>query len=64
MTFTLHVEHEVIGGETVLEKFEGVESFNDPPMTTKLHLKFADEEQDDKKLGYGHVVRATSDTNE
>jgi len=60
MTFTLHVEHEVIGGETVLEKFEGVESFNNPPMTTTLHLKFADD-RDDKKLGYGYVVRATSD---
>jgi len=64
MTFTLHVEHEVIGGETVLEKFEGVEQFNDPPMTNKLHLKFADD-RDDKRLGYGHVVRAEDeDTND
>lgn len=57
MTFTVHVEHEIIGGETVLEKFEGVESFNDPPMTTNLHLKFADD-RDDKQLDYGNVVRA------
>jgi hypothetical protein len=57
MTFTLHVEHEVLGGKTVLEEFEGVEQFNDPPMTSKLHLKFADD-RDDKKLSYGNVVRA------
>lgn len=60
MTFTLHVEHEIIGGETVLETFEDVESFNNPPMTSKLHVSFADD-RDDKQLGYGHVVRATSD---
>lgn len=60
MTMTVHVEHEVIGGETVLEKFEGVEAFNDPPMTERLHLTFADD-RDDEQLGYGHVVRATNE---
>lgn len=60
MTFTVYVEHEIIGGETVLEEFEGVESFNNPPMTNNLHLSYADD-RDDDQLGYGHVVRATSD---
>lgn len=60
MTFTLHVEHEVVGGATVLEEFEGVSAFNDPPMTNTLHLSFADD-RDDKKLSYGNVVRATND---
>jgi hypothetical protein len=61
MTFTLHVEHQVVGGKTVLEQFEGVESFNDPPMTNKLHLEFEDD-RDGKKLGYGNVVRAVDDS--
>jgi hypothetical protein len=63
MTFTLHVEHEVIGGETVLETFEGVVSFNDPPMTSSLHLTFADENRDDEQLDYGNVVRAEDEPN-
>lgn len=62
MTFTLHVEDEVISGDAVLEKFEGVESFNDPPMTNKLHLKFSDD-RDDIQLGYGYVVRAKDENN-
>jgi len=62
MTFTLHVEHEVIGGKVVLETFEGVESFNNPPMTSSLHLKFADD-RDNEQLDYGHVVRAEDETN-
>jgi hypothetical protein len=63
MPFSLHVEHEVIDGETVLEKFDGIESFNDPPMTNSLHLKFADENRDEETLKYGNVVRAI-DNNE
>jgi hypothetical protein len=54
----LHIEHEVIGGEMVLEKFENVESFNDPPMTNTIHVSFTDN-QDDAKLTYGNVIRAT-----
>lgn len=60
MTITVHVEHQIIGDETVLEKFKGVDSYNDPPMTDNLHLTFADD-RDDKKLSYGNVVRATSE---
>ena len=61
MTFKIHVEHEIVGGKTVLETFEGVESFNDPPMVDTLHLTFADE-REMKKLNYGTVVRAIDDT--
>jgi len=53
----------VVGKKTVLETFEGVESFNNPPMTNCLHLNFADD-RDDKQLGYGRVVRATLDNND
>lgn len=59
MSFTVHVEHQIVGGKTVLEKFEGVETFDDPPMTSTLHLKFADEDRDEKRLDYGNVVKAT-----
>lgn len=62
MTFSLHVEHEVIGGEMVLETFDGIESFNDPPMTNTLHLKFSESNKDDKKLKHGSVVRAVDTT--
>lgn len=64
MPFLLHVEHEVIGGEMVLEKFQDVESFNDPPMTNSLHLTFADGDRDDERLNYGNVVRATDNQND
>lgn len=61
--FTVHVEHKIIGDESVLEKFEGVVSFNNPPMTSNIHLTFGDD-RDTKKLGYGSVVRAEmEDTN-
>jgi hypothetical protein len=60
MTFTLHVEHEVIGGQAVLETFEGVETFNSPPMTNTFHLSFADD-RPDKKLKYGQLVRGEAD---
>lgn len=60
MSFTVHVEHEIVGGKTVVEQFEGVETFNDPPMTSTLHLRFADENRDDERLDYGNVVKATS----
>lgn len=63
MTFRVHVEHEVIGGETVLEKFEGVQSFNNPPMVSTLHLSFEDDDRDMKKLNYGRVVRAVDEDN-
>ena len=62
MTFSVHVEHEIVGGKTVLEEFEAVESFNDPPMTNKIHLRFGDN-RDDKQLNYGSVVRAKTETN-
>lgn len=61
MTFTVHIEHELVDGKVVLEEFEGVEQFNDPPMTNSTHLSFKDE-QSDKSLDYGRVVRATDDT--
>jgi len=62
MTFTLYVEHQVIGGEKVVEDFEGVESFNDPPMTNSLHLTFADD-RDTEKLSYGNIVRGKEEPN-
>lgn len=62
MTFTVHVEHELIDGKMVLEEFEGVESLNDPPMTGSTHLSFADGEKDDKQLNYGTIVRAVDET--
>jgi len=58
LPFTVHVEHEIVGGKTVLETFENVESFNDPPMVDTLRLSFADD-REEKKLNYGNVVRGT-----
>lgn len=63
MSFKLHVEHDLIGGEAVLEEFEGVESFNNPPMTSTLRLTFADD-RDDKRLDYGNIVKAKSENND
>jgi hypothetical protein len=57
MAFTLNVEHTIVGGKAVLEKFENVASFDNPPMTDTLHIKYADDREDDK-LNYGTVVRA------
>jgi len=57
MSFSVYVQHEIIGGKVVLESFEGVESFDNPPMTESLHLKFNDD-RDDKQLRYGRVVKA------
>jgi len=54
---TLFVEHELVGGKTVVEEFGGVKSFNNPPMTDTIHLSFTDGESDEKKLNYGTVVR-------
>lgn len=62
MTFTLHVEHEIIDGTTVLETFEGVESFQNPPMTSNIHIQFAD--GNGKKLSYGHVAQAIDGTSD
>lgn len=62
MTFTLHVEHEIVGGKVEMETFEGVESFDDPPMTSDLHISFADD-RDDLQLTYGNVVRASDKSN-
>lgn len=59
----LHIEHEIVGGKTVLETFEGVESFNDPPMTNSLHIKY-DDDRDDDSLEYGNVVRAMKPNND
>ena len=58
MPFTVYVEHEIVGGKTVLEEFDGVESFNNPPMTNHLHLEFAGD-REEEKLSYGTVVRAS-----
>jgi hypothetical protein len=55
----LHVEHEVIGGKKVVEKFEDVESFMDPPMTNTILVKF-EGDRDNRKLDYGNVVKAES----
>lgn len=60
MTFTLHVEHEIVGGKTVLEKFEGVETFNDPPMTDILHLGYPGD-TGEERLNYGNVVKAVNE---
>lgn len=60
MTFTLYVEHEKTDGEMVLETFEGVESFNNPPPTTTLHIKFADDRSDEKRQ-HGEVIKANND---
>jgi len=60
MTFTVHVEHEIIGGKTELEKFENVLAYNNPPMVDTIQLQFAGE-RDDKKLNYGEVVRAVDE---
>lgn len=61
MTFTVAVEHQVIGDDPVYEEFEGVEAFDDPPMTEAAHLRFADEDRDDKRLKGGNIVSANSD---
>jgi hypothetical protein len=63
MTLTIHVEHEVIDGEPVLEKFEGVETFLNPPMTGTMLVKF-EGERNDEKLKHGTLVRADYETND
>jgi hypothetical protein len=63
MSFTLHVEHQLTGGEVILEEFEGVSSFNNPPMTSTLRLTFADG-RETETLDYGNVVKATTETND
>ena len=55
--FKLFVEHELVDGKVVVEEFEGVESFNNPPMSNKLQLSFSDDDRDEKILDYGTVVR-------
>lgn len=57
----LHIEHELATGKTVLETFEGVDSFNNPPMTSSLHLSYIDEDRDDDTLKYGTLVRAETE---
>jgi hypothetical protein len=63
MTFTVHVEHEIVSGKTVLEEFEGVESVMNPIMNSNILLKYADD-RDDEKLGYGNVVTVDDETND
>jgi hypothetical protein len=53
---TVSIEHEVVGGEVVLEEFENVESVNNPPMTETAHLSFADD-REDEKVRHGTIVR-------
>lgn len=60
MTLKVHVEHEVIDGKPVLEKFEGVATVLNPPMTGSMLLKF-EGDRDDKKLKHGDVVRVDSE---
>jgi hypothetical protein len=60
MGLTLYIEHEIIGGKTVVEKFEEVESFVNPPTPT-LVVKFEDDEREDKKLNYGRVARGKAE---
>jgi hypothetical protein len=61
MTFTLYVEHETTDGEVVLESFEGVESFNNPPPTATLHISFADENRSDERRHHGTPVKANNE---
>lgn len=61
MTFTVAVEHEVIGDDPTYEEFEGVEAFDDPPMTDVAYLRFADEDRDDERLAGGNIVSAKSE---
>jgi hypothetical protein len=61
MALTLYIEHEIIGGKTVVEKFEEVESFVNPPNNI-LIVKFADDEKKDEKLNYGRVARGKAET--
>jgi hypothetical protein len=63
MTLTIHVEHEVIGGEPVLETFEGVETFLNPPMTGTSLVKFAGD-RENQKLKHGVLVRADIEDND
>jgi len=39
-----------------MDKYQGVTSFNDPPMTNNLHLTFGDD-REDEKLGDGNIIR-------
>jgi hypothetical protein len=63
MSFTVHVEHQLVGGEVIVEEFEGVQSFNNPPMTSTLRLTFADG-REPETLDYGNIVKAESETND
>lgn len=60
MTFTVHVEHQIVGGKTVHEEFEGVEQAADPPVSKNIHLEFAGE-KDSVKLNHGNVVLMQDD---
>jgi hypothetical protein len=57
MVFKVRVEHELVNGETVSETFEGVEQFANPPISSNIHLQFADE-RDSLQLNYGRIALA------
>jgi len=54
--FTLWIEYTDVDGEVSMDKYQGVTSFNDPPMTNNLHLTFGDD-REDEKLGDGNIIR-------
>lgn len=54
MTFDITIEREIVG-ETVLDEFEDVDEYMDPPYNEKVTMKMADGER--KKIDRGRVIK-------
>jgi hypothetical protein len=56
VSFEVTLEHQIVGGKTAVESFEGVVDVNSPPMTSTTVLEFAGD-RDAKKLNHGDIVK-------
>lgn len=55
MTFDVTIEREIIGDEKVLDEFEDVDKYMDPPYNEKVTLKLADGETE--TIPRGRVIK-------
>ena len=62
MSFTIKVERTKPDGETVLDTYEGVTDFMNPPMVERARLTFADGESG--KLVPGRIINISDETSD